>query len=54
MWTAAKAAQIHNIARRVIPDIKSHSIPQGLQAEKVPGEVVEYFKEQLLYIISHW
>lgn len=47
MWTAEEAAQIQNIARAIVPDIKTHAIPFGLQAETGPDGVVEYLKKQI-------
>lgn len=47
MWTPEESAKIQEIARSIVPDIKTHAIPQGLQAERGPDAVVEYLKEQV-------
>jgi len=46
MWTPEESARILEIARSIVPDIKTHVIPQGLQVEKGPDAVVEHLKEQ--------
>jgi hypothetical protein len=45
MWTSEEAAKIRAIAEKERPDIKTHAIPQGLQAEKGPDAIVEYLVE---------
>ena len=47
MWTPEESERIQQIARSVVPDIKTHAIPQGLQVQKGPDAVVEYLKENL-------
>lgn len=47
MWTPEEAQQIQATARSIVPDIKTHAIPQGLQVEKGPDAIVEYLKEQI-------
>lgn len=47
MWTPAQSAQIQEIARGIVPDIKTHAIPQGLQVERGPDAVVEYLREEI-------
>lgn len=47
MWTAEEAATIHSIARSVVPDIKLHAIPTGLQVERGPDAIVEYLVEKV-------
>ncbi|KAJ7754340.1 hypothetical protein DFH07DRAFT_743878 [Mycena maculata] len=47
MWTPEQAKEIVDIAKGVVPDLKTFSIPQGLQVEKGPDAVVEYIKENL-------
>ena len=47
MWTPEESAEIQGIAREIVPDIKTHAIPQGLQVEKGPDAIVEYLKEQI-------
>jgi hypothetical protein len=47
MWTPEESAEIQRMAREIVPDIKTHSIPQGLQVQQGPDAVVEYLKEQI-------
>jgi hypothetical protein len=47
MWTPEQSAEIQKIAREIVPDIKTHAIPQGLQVERGPDAVVEYLEEQI-------
>lgn len=42
MWTPEEAAKIRRIAETEKPGIKTHAIPEGLQAERGPDAVVEY------------
>ena len=52
MWTPEESAKIQEIARSVVPDIKTHAIPQGLQVQRGPDAVVEYMKEKLPTILD--
>ncbi|KAK3323594.1 hypothetical protein B0T19DRAFT_401907 [Cercophora scortea] len=47
MWTPEESGRIIAIAKGVIPELKTFSLPQGLQVEKGPDAVVEYIKENL-------
>jgi hypothetical protein len=47
MWTPEQAHEIIRIAKEVIPNLKTFSLPQGLQVNKGPDAVVEYIKENL-------
>lgn len=47
MWTPEEAEKIQATARSVVPDIKTHAIPMGLQVEKGPDAVVEYLLEKV-------
>ncbi|KAK4033413.1 hypothetical protein C8A01DRAFT_50004 [Parachaetomium inaequale] len=47
MWTPEEAQQIIAIAKEIVPDLKTFSLPQGLQVNKGPDAVVEYIKENL-------
>lgn len=47
MWSPQESAEIQSIARGIVPDIKTHAIPQGLQVEKGPDAIVEYLKEEI-------
>ncbi|KAK4651684.1 hypothetical protein QC762_601317 [Podospora pseudocomata] len=47
MWTPEQAAEIIAIAKEIVPDLKTFSLPQGLQVDKGPDAVVEYIEENL-------
>ncbi|KAL1853238.1 hypothetical protein VTK73DRAFT_9053 [Phialemonium thermophilum] len=47
MWTPEEAQEIVAIAKSVIPDLKTFSLPQGLQVQRGSDGVVEYIKENL-------
>lgn len=47
MWTPEEAQRIIGIAKEIVPDLKTFSLPQGLQVSKGPDAVVEYIKENL-------
>ncbi|KAI6780265.1 uncharacterized protein J7T54_003044 [Emericellopsis cladophorae] len=47
MWSEEEAAKIRSLAQSVVPDIKTHAIPQGLQVERGPEAVVEYLVEKV-------
>ncbi|RKU46217.1 hypothetical protein DL546_003190 [Coniochaeta pulveracea] len=47
MWTPEEAAKIIAIAKEIVPDVKTFSLPQGLQVNKGPDAVVEYIEEHL-------
>lgn len=52
MWTPEQAQQIISIAREVVPNVKTMSVPKGLQNEKGPDAVVEYGKAHLPDILG--
>lgn len=52
MWTAEEAKKIHELARSVVPDIKTHAIPTGLQAERGPDAIVEYLIEKVPVLLD--
>lgn len=47
MWTSEEADKIHSLARSVVPNIKTHAIPTGLQVEKGPDAIVDYLVEKV-------
>lgn len=53
MWTPDEAQRIVSIAKKVVPSIRTFSLPQGLQVEKGPDGVVEYIKEHLPELLEH-
>jgi hypothetical protein len=52
MWTPEEAEKIIAIAKGIVPDLKTFSLPQGLQVQKGPDAVVEYIKENLPALID--
>ncbi|KAJ7114024.1 hypothetical protein C8R44DRAFT_842017 [Mycena epipterygia] len=53
MWTPEQAKEIVEIAKAVVPDLKTFNIPQGLQVEQGPDAVVDYIKENLPGLLGH-
>ncbi|EON64419.1 hypothetical protein W97_03650 [Coniosporium apollinis CBS 100218] len=47
MWTPEESQKIIGIAKEVVPDLRTFSLPQGLQVERGPDAVVEYIEEHL-------
>ncbi|KAK3380135.1 hypothetical protein B0T24DRAFT_522492 [Lasiosphaeria ovina] len=47
MWTPEESQQIIAIAKGVVPNLRTFSLPQGLQVAKGPDAVVEYIKGNL-------
>lgn len=47
MWTPEQSQAAQDTARRIVPNVKTFALPQGLQVEKGPDAVVEYIKEHL-------
>lgn len=47
MWTEEQSREVEEIARRIVPDIKFHAIPYGLQVAKGPDAIVEYLTEKV-------
>lgn len=47
MWTKEESDYIQSLAKEVVPGIKTHAIPEGLQADKGPDGVVEYLMENI-------
>ena len=53
MWTAEQAQAMVAQAKAIVgPQLKTLSLPQGLQVERGPDAVVEYIKEQLPGLIE--
>jgi hypothetical protein len=47
MWTKEESDYIQSLAKKIVPNIKTHAIPQGLQVERGPDAVVEYLTENI-------
>ncbi|KAH8898857.1 hypothetical protein GQ53DRAFT_742033 [Thozetella sp. PMI_491] len=52
MWTAEESKEMQEIARSIIPDIKTHAIPFGLQVENGPDAIVAHLKEQIPLLLG--
>ncbi|KAB2574265.1 hypothetical protein DIS24_g10523 [Lasiodiplodia hormozganensis] len=47
MWTPEQSQTAQETARKIVPNVKTFALPQGLQVERGPDAVVEYIKENL-------
>ena len=47
MWTSEQSREIETIARTIIPDIKFHAIPYGLQVAEGPEAIVGYLTDRV-------
>lgn len=47
MWTPEESQKIIAIAKEIVPNLKTFSLPQGLQVQKGPDAVVDFIKENL-------
>lgn len=47
MWTPEESSKVFETARGIVPGIKTHAIPNGLQVEKGPDAVVEYLEGKI-------
>ena len=54
MWTPEQSQEIEAIARTIVPDIKFHAIPYGLQVAKGPEAIVEYLTDQVPTLLESW
>jgi len=53
MWTAEQATSMIEEAKRIVgPQLKTLSLPAGLQVEHGPDAVVEYIKERLPELVE--
>ncbi|KAK1636405.1 hypothetical protein BDP81DRAFT_481774 [Colletotrichum phormii] len=52
MWTAEEAEQIQATARSIVPNIKTHAIPHGLQVERGPDAIVEHLLEKVPQLLE--
>lgn len=52
MWTDEQAKQIHEIAKSIVPDIKLHAIPEGLQVKYGPDAIVDYLVEKVPVLLD--
>ena len=52
MWTAEESTEMREIAKSIVPNIKTYAIPYGLQVEKGPDAIVEHLKEQIPLLLD--
>lgn len=52
MWTAEESEQIQATARSIVPNIKTHAIPHGLQVERGPDAIVEHLLEKVPQLLE--
>ncbi|CAK7207029.1 hypothetical protein SEUCBS139899_009837 [Sporothrix eucalyptigena] len=52
MWTPEQAAGVFATAKSIVPDIKTHAIPTGLQVQNGPDAVVEYLIVEVPKLLS--
>lgn len=52
MLISSRPQEIVAIAKETVPEIKTFSIPQGLQVEKGPDGVVEFIKTNLPNVLG--
>lgn len=46
MWTVEESTEMRELAKSLIPGIKTYAIPHGLQVQNGPDAIVEHLKEQ--------
>ncbi|CAG9948133.1 unnamed protein product [Clonostachys rosea f. rosea IK726] len=46
MWTVEESTAMRELAKSLVPGIKTYAIPHGLQVDKGPDAIVEHLKEQ--------
>ncbi|KAK1765890.1 hypothetical protein QBC33DRAFT_542812 [Phialemonium atrogriseum] len=52
MWTPAESSEMQEKARSILPGIKTHAIPQGLQVNQGPDAIVAHLKEQFPILLG--
>jgi hypothetical protein len=52
MWSPEESQHIRNIAREIVPDIRTYAVPQGLVATKGIEATMEHVKSRLPEIID--
>ena len=52
MWTSKESEKVFAMARSVVPGIKTHAIPEGLQVQRGPNAVVEHLIEQIPVLLG--
>jgi hypothetical protein len=52
MWTPEESSRIQQVARSIVPDIKTYAIPQGLQVQQGPDAIVAHLVERVPQVIE--
>jgi hypothetical protein len=52
MWTKEESDEIQQIAKEIVPGIRTMAIPHGLQLEKGQDGIVDYVSERLPKLIE--
>ncbi|EWY79608.1 hypothetical protein FOYG_17243 [Fusarium oxysporum NRRL 32931] len=52
MWTIEDSTEMREIAKSIVPNIKTHAIPYGLQVNEGPDAIVEHLKEQIPLLLD--
>jgi hypothetical protein len=52
MWTEEQSREVEETARKIIPNIKFHAIPYGLQVAKGPEAIVEYLTQKVPMLLE--
>jgi hypothetical protein len=52
MWTPEESTAMQDIARSIMPEIKTYAIPEGLQVQGGPDAVVEHLKAQIPLLLE--
>ncbi|RGP81149.1 hypothetical protein FLONG3_686 [Fusarium longipes] len=52
MWTIEESTEMQEIAKSIVPDIKTYAIPYGLQVKEGPDAIVEHLKEQIPLLLG--
>lgn len=52
MWTIEESTEMREIAKSIIPNIKTHAIPHGLQVNDGPDAIVEHLKQQIPLLLG--
>ncbi|EXK27050.1 hypothetical protein FOMG_16488 [Fusarium oxysporum f. sp. melonis 26406] len=52
MWTIEESTEMREIAKSIVPDIKTYAILHGLQVKEGPDAIVEHLKEQIPLLLG--
>lgn len=52
MWTEDESKKIQQIARDIVPNVRTYAVPHGMQVAIGPDATVEHVKSKLVEILS--